>query len=325
MFRVILLFLVACVVTNVNAEIAAPFSTSNLSPFNQVHGLPASRGAGLLPNKAMLWEVQTQVANSFTESAKGSESILIDGESYKVNFILRYGLGDRWEVGVDVPFIRHEAGQLDPFIEGFHEIFGFSQANRENRARNRLEYSYKSIENRLQLDKAESGLGDVRFNLGYTVYQNNNRDWSVRGGVKVPTGNSKKFTGSDAVDVFAGLYFSDEIFLGIESLSFHCSIGTIALGEGKVIGSETKNLVAFGSSTLAWKLSPRFSLKAQFDFHSAFYDSEVKELGDFSGQLVLGGSLILGRKLQLDLSVSEDVIVDTAPDVVFGFGLRSIL
>ena len=264
LLRFSLLFLVACGVANVNAEISAPFSTSNLSPFAQVHGLPASRGARLLPSKAVSWEAQTQVANNYTENAHGRESILIDGESYKFNFTLRYGLSDRWEVGIDLPFTRHEPGHLDPFIEGFHEIFGFSQANRENRARNRLDYSYSSVENKLRLDKAENDLGDVRLNLGYTVYQNNNRVWSLRGGLKLPTGNPKKFTGSDAIDVFAGLYFSDEVFFGVESLSFHCNIGAIALGNGEFIRSETKNLAAFGSSTLAWKLSPRFSLGVLF-------------------------------------------------------------
>ena len=133
------------------------------------------------------------------------------------------------------------------------------------------------------------------------------------------------------IDVSKKSNFTDALVIGTGTSSTHIKAISDELienlkknGNGEFIRSETKNLAAFGSSTLAWKLSPRFSLKVQFDFHSAFYDSKLKELGDFSGQLVLGGSLILGRKLQLDVSVSEDVIVDTAPDVVFGFGVRSI-
>jgi hypothetical protein len=95
------------------------------------------------------------------------------------------------------------------------------------------------------------------------------------------------------------------------------------MGNGELVGIDVEELAIYGSSILAWRIFPNFSLKAQFDFHSALYESELKEIGSFGGQLVLGGSVTLGRKTQLDLSVSEDVIVSTAPDVVFSIGLRS--
>ena len=323
--RRVSIFLLAVLITmNVKAEIFAPFTTSNISPFVQLHGLPSARSAKLVPNKALVWQVQTDIANNFTENTDGVESILIDGETYRVNLSLRYGFGDRWEVGIDAPYIRHEPGQLDSFIEGFHDLFGLSQANRDDRPRNQLDYSYTSGVNTMRLNKSVSGIGEVRLNLGYKLREYENRTWSVRGGVKLPTGDPDKFTGSDGTDVYVGLYFSEGAFLGNESLSFHGSVGALAMGNGELVGSDVEDLAVYGSSTLAWKLSPNFSLKAQFDFHSALYDSGVKELGSFAGQLILGGSVKLGRKVQLDLSVSEDVIVDTAPDVVFSIGLRSL-
>jgi hypothetical protein len=323
--RRVSIFLLAVLITmNVKAEIFAPFTTSNISPFVQLHGLPSARSAKLVPNKALVWQVQTDIANNFTENTDGVESILIDGETYRVNLSLRYGFGDRWEVGIDAPYIRHAPGQLDSFIEGFHDLFGLSQANRDDRPRNQLDYSYTSGVNTMRLNKSVSGIGEVRLNLGYKLREYENRTWSVRGGVKLPTGDPDKFTGSDGTDVYVGLYFSEGAFLGNESLSFHGSVGALAMGNGELVGSDVEDLAVYGSSTLAWKLSPNFSLKAQFDFHSALYDSGVKELGSFAGQLILGGSVKLGRKVQLDLSVSEDVIVDTAPDVVFSIGLRSL-
>lgn len=319
------IFLVAVLITmNVKAEIDAPFTTSNISPFVQLHGVPSARSAKLVPSNVVVWQVQTDIANNFTENTVGFESILVDGETYRANLSLRYGFGDRWEVGVDAPYIRHAPGQLDAFIEGFHDLFGFGQANRDDRPRNRLDYSYTSGVNAMRLNKSVNGIGDVRLNLGYKLREYENRTWSVRGGVKLPTGDPDKLTGSDGTDVFVGLYFSEGAFLGNESLSFHGSVGALAMGHGELVGSDVEDLAVYGSSTLAWKLSPNFSLKAQFDFHSALYDSGVEELGSFAGQLILGGSVNLGRKVQLDLSVSEDVIVDTAPDVVFSIGLRSL-
>lgn len=319
------IFLLAVLITmNVEAEIFAPFTTSNINPFVQLHGLPSARPAKLVPDKALVWQVQTDIANNFTENTDGFESIQIDGETYRVNLSLRYGFGDRWEVGIDVPYIRHGPGQLDAFIEGFHDLLGLSQADRDDRPRNQLDYSYTSGVNTMRLNKSVSGIGEVRLNLGYKLREYENRTWSVRGGVKLPTGDPDKLTGSDGTDVFVGLYFSEGAFLGNESLSFHGSVGALAMGNGELVGSDVEDLAVYGSSTLAWKLSPNFSLKAQFDFHSALYDSGVEELGSFAGQLILGGSVKLGRKVQLDLSVSEDVIVDAAPDVVFSIGLRSL-
>ena len=322
--RVPVFFLTALMAMNVKAEIVSPFATSNISPFVQLHGLPSAHSAKLVPNRTLVWQVQTDIANNFTENTNGSESILIDGETYRVNLSLKCGFGDRWEVGIDAPYIRHAPGQLDPFIEGFHDLFGFGQANRDDRPRNQLDYSYTFGVDTVRLNKSVKGIGEVRVNLAYKLREYENRTWSVRGGVKLPTGDPEKLTGSDGTDVFVGLYFSEGAFMGNESLSFHGSVGALALGNGELVGSDVEDLAVYGSTTLAWKLSPNFSLKAQFDFHSALYDSELEELGNFAGQLILGGSVNLGQKVQLDLSVSEDVIVDTAPDVVFSIGLRSL-
>tara|TARA_B100000795_G_scaffold67335_1_gene46278 strand:+ start:316 stop:1413 length:1098 start_codon:yes stop_codon:yes gene_type:complete len=323
MQRVTIFLLAVMIAMNVKAELSAPFTASNINPFVQLHGLPSSRAAKLVPNKALVWQFQTDIANNFTESTDRFESIRIDGETYRANLSLRYGFGGKWEVGIDVPYIRHGPGQLDAFIEGFHDLFGLSQANRGDRPRNRLNYTYDSGVNALHLNKSVSGIGEVRLNLGYKLRDNDTRTWSVRGGVKLPTGDPGKLTGSGGTDVFVGLYFSQSAFLGNESLSFHGSLGALSMGNGELVGIDVEELAIYGSSILAWRIFPNFSLKAQFDFHSALYESELKEIGSFGGQLVLGGSVTLGRKTQLDLSVSEDVIVSTAPDVVFSIGLRS--
>jgi len=141
MQRATIFLLAAMIALNVKAEVSAPFTTSNINPFVQLHGLPSARAAKLAPNKAQLWQVQTHIANNYTESTDGFESILIDGETYRAILSLRYGLGGKWEVGIDAPYIQHGPGQLDAFIEGFHDLFGLSQANRDDRPRDRLNYT----------------------------------------------------------------------------------------------------------------------------------------------------------------------------------------
>ncbi len=307
----------------VKADLLAPFTTSNINPFVLVHGLPDARPAQLVPHRVLAWQIQADVANNFTSDTKQSDSILIDGETYRANLSLSYGFSDGWEVGVDVPYIRHESGQLDSFIEGFHDILGLSKAGRDQVPRNLLNYDYTSGASNQSLNKSVNGIGDVRLNLGYRLREHDNRVWSIRAGIKLPTGDADDFTGSEGTDVSVGLHLSEGAFLGKESLTFHCSLGVLVPGDGEFIEDQVEDRAVFGSSTLAWRLSPRFSLKAQFDFHSALYDTGFDEIGSFAGQLVLGGSVILGKKVQLDVSVSEDIIVETAPDVVFNIALRS--
>ncbi len=63
--------------------------------------------------------------------------------------------------------------------------------------------------------------------------------------------------------------------------------------------------------------------KIQLDWHSPFYiNSDLKEINNWSAQIAVGGSILLPYNTLLDLAVVEDIIVNTAPDVVFHLGLR---
>jgi hypothetical protein len=68
----------------------------------------------------------------------------------------------------------------------------------------------------------------------------------------------------------------------------------------------------------AWR---GLDLKIQFDAHSAAYEAALDYLGP-AGILTLGGSYRFASGWQFDFGVSEDVLVDASPDVVFVFGLR---
>jgi len=62
----------------------------------------------------------------------------------------------------------------------------------------------------------------------------------------------------------------------------------------------------------------------QGNAHTAFFkNSELRELSSASIQLLLGGTIAFTDNVSLDLGVSEDVIVNTSPDVAFHFALRS--
>jgi len=59
------------------------------------------------------------------------------------------------------------------------------------------------------------------------------------------------------------------------------------------------------------------------DLHTAFYDSELKQLGS-SMQLLAGGTARMPGNVLLDLGISEQLITDATPDVGFYLSLRHL-
>lgn len=310
----------------IKADLFEPFSTSNLHPFVQLHGLPATRSASLAAQGEIAWQLETAIANHFTSSIEGNEAVVIDGETYRLRATLSYGLTERLEATLTVPYVKHEGGSLDSFIENWHDLFGLPNGGREDVPQDQLNFLHRNTQfagDQIGLTDDSSGLGDIQFSLGYQLAENDRRSWSTRAGVKFATGDANDLTGSGGTDYFASLHVSDQQAFRHPDWRFHGTLGVLSLGDSEVLEAQLEDTVVFGSGTLAWHTWTRVSLKAQIDFHSAFYDSSLRELGDDSAQLSLGGSILLGEKTFLDISVAEDIITDTAPDVVFQFALRS--
>ena len=69
-------------------------------------------------------------------------------------------------------------------------------------------------------------------------------------------------------------------------------------------------------------MSRRIQLNAQSTLRTAVYDSDIEKLGEMSWTLTFGGNIRLTRQFVLSLGVSEDIKVNSAPDVSFNVGLR---
>ena len=299
-----------------------PFVTASRNPFVQIYGLPAAQSAQLITSNSMLFSVQLEAVSNFTINQEGNEAVHIDGETYRANVQFRYGLTDAIELGIDMPYISHQGGGLDGFIDQWHDFFGLPDGGRSNVPEDLINYRYRYGTNTLvDIDQASEGVGDVSLSVGYQLSDSKLRQWAVRGGVKLPSGDADSLTGSQSTDLFVGIHLSDQGLLQAYNMDLHASGGVLLLGDSEVINSKRRDWVAYGSTTLSWRFSERLSFKAQLDAHSAFYDSVLKELGNNSAQLIMGAALTLSDHWALDISVSEDIAVDTAPDVAFQLAL----
>ena len=302
-----------------------PFYSRNQNPFVQIYGLPvAESGFITLPGEvqAVLF---ADVSNSFSDTTLSSERVLIDGETSRFTALLRYGLFDDLELGIDIPMISHGGGAADSLIRNFHKLFGFPTAGRDLVANNQLNYLYTANGvNRVNINQSSTGLGDIQVSGAYQIWhERNSRSLALRAGLKLPSGNAGKLHGSGGTDISIRLAYSDAGTFSSQHVTIFGSLGGLFLGSGNIMTNEQRQFVSFGSLGLGWQACERVSLKVQLDAHTPFYNSTLDELGMNSVQVVMGGSIKLFEKTYLDLAVSEDAIVDTAPDVVFHMALRT--
>ena len=309
--------------TSVASDINEPFRSANRHPLVQIYGLPEAESA--LISGLGKWNagLTIEASNNFTVEQSGSESLAIDGETYRSELNWRYGLFEGVELGLAIPFISHQGGGGDEYIEDWHDIFGFPDGDRIRYPQDQLRYAYqRDGQVLLDMDKKAEGLGDISINVAYQLSAGDLRQWAIKAGVKLSTGDADYLHGSEADDTYVSLHMSDQHLLSDYNLVFHASGGALMLGDGKVLAEQQEDLVWFGSGTLSWVYSEKISLKTQFDMHTAFYDSGLKQLGDTSLQWLVGASFQIAKQGFIDVSVSEDLAVEAAPDIVFQLAIR---
>lgn len=299
-----------------------PFSVRNLSPTALVHGLAIAESSKVLSPGEKMGQFSFDLVNNATSNQSLNETIILDGETYIGTLSIRYGLSERIQVGLFFPYIHHSGGFLDSFISDWHDFFGLPNGDRNKLPDDQLNYSYKDEKEGFNVNSGDGGFGDFRANLVYELFSGKKASYAIQFSIKAPTGNAEKLTGSEAWDTSLALMTQYEDSLSSGSYSVWAGIAGNYLGNGKVLEDRINNMVANGWLGGGWSPYHWLGLKIQLDSHSSLYDSDLKELGDPSLIMTLGGSLALTEKTILDLAFSEDLNVEVSPDIAFHLSLK---
>jgi len=288
---------------------------------------PLAGTAILLPAGSTGAELSLDTVQNFSKNNRSDEVSFFDGETYRLNLGLRHGITSRFEAGLDIPYIFHRDGFLDSFIEDFHDTFALPQSGRDNHPRDQLLYNYvRDGEEEIRVDENTEGIGDVRLRAAWQLWQTEAgppRGAALHASLKLPTGDSDDLLGSGSTDLAVWLSGTRGWVYGGSALALFGAAGILLMTDGDVVEEHQRNLAGFGTLGGGWRPAPWIVLKLQFDGHTPLFDSDVPELGDFAGQLTMGGDLALGEQTALEIGVSEDIIVDTSPDVIFRLALRT--
>ncbi len=312
------------------AETMQPLYTANQNPLIQLNGLPPlEKGIVSAAGTSSSWTVLDIVSNSIAET-RGEESITLDGETYRLNFMFRHGLkqtifGMRGvEVGIDIPYIRHSGGTLDGFIRNWHSALGLSNSERDQFRENQLRYEYSSNGTTLvrRVDSTDR-IGDIRLSAAWQLSCDRSRERgcrALRASLKLPTGKADKLSGSGGFN----LSLAQTTTRTYQRYTFHYGGGLQLNGVSDLLNERQKDVVGFANASINYQ-TKRYrwmELKAQLDGHSAFYDSALKNLGGNALQINIGGTINFSKKTALDIAVTEDIITSAIPDVVFHLALR---
>ncbi len=306
-----------------------PFRATNQSPLVVIHAIPVDSSATITPKGHVSSAFTFDLASNYTYASDFSsgDNLLFDGESYRWTVSTRYGLTDRVEIGIDIPYMLYGGGFLDSFIIDWHDTFGLPQGGRDSAAKNRSQYSYtKDGRQKLLMDRSGSGLGDVTLTTGVKLFENRSlagaESVAFRATLKLPTGDSDRLLGDGAIAGTGSLCGGMNRFTRWGTVGLFGSAGLMVSDDGKVLRDQQKNLAGFGTLGVGWGPLSWISFKLQLNGNTPLYGgSNLAEISKPPLMLMMGGALKFPGEYILDIGVSEDVSVATAPDVAFHLGL----
>ena len=182
---------------------------------------------------------------------------VVDAETYLLRLGAWYAVHDSVYLGVDLPYVFRGGGVLDPVVEGFHDVFGISNDERERRSTNSYDITIIDEQGRERELEQGSGLAPLVLKGHWNAYAGG--EWApaivFEGYVGVPTA-SKGF-GSNGVDVGLAASFHKRFF---ENWYVHVGTGWVHYTDKRSSGLRYQSFGVQGSIGLEWAVTPNLSL-----------------------------------------------------------------
>ncbi len=296
-----------------------PIWVENLSPLAGLIGLPPQRSAAIKSG----WQFGSHlaIASHWVVDDSVNETVAFDGETTRWSFDASYGFNDRWSIRVTLPFVQQDAGSLDSTINGWHDVFGMTDGGRSAFPDNQFAYRYQSPDLTIDQRIESRGLGDARVELQQAFYRRADQVAAVVLGYKAASGNEGDWLGSGAGDIYSALRFSGAQRSSLP-LTWHGQIGYTRAGDSGVLAPRQEHNVWFAGIGLDWRMTSDWSLLAQYDIHGPVIDSDIEAIGGTAGILSFAVRWRANPHWALDLGFTEDIPVETSPDITFQATLR---
>lgn len=203
-------------------------------------------------------ERETDVSWHLANDFRSSGSVFEDSETLRLVYRGRWGLKNGMEAFVEVPFINRGGGALDPLIDWWHQFaltykdplrdstaFGGSSVRRDGH------YDFGSA----------AGFGDLTVGLAKNISDK----WTLRGAVKLPTGNARQLLGSGGLDVGFAAEYQTKIAKQVHVVTH---FGFVLQGRATALAN-TRTFVHQEGFGLVWKPHKRDAWVGQWQGESS--------------------------------------------------------
>jgi hypothetical protein len=184
-----------------------PVPARNFQPIQLIFlNLPFERAATIGPGEIGLRLESAEINEVAT--TQGPVQSALKFETNRTVIGVRHGLAPHWEIGLDMPFISHFGGFLDPFVDAVEGLFSAGNVERDLYPNNSFgDFYVRKGETKL-FDGGKETLypGDLSLSLKREIPLGSGLPLlALRGAVKAPTGSEGKVTGSGKPDFGLGL------------------------------------------------------------------------------------------------------------------------
>ena len=272
------------------------------------------RSAAILPKGSSRFAAQLSYASLFERGFNSSDGVSFDGELGSAVVGGRWGLGSGLDLAVEVPLLYGTSGFLDSFVEAFHEVFAFPNADREKFGRN--QYSMTLTHNGIDvydLEEDRVGLGDVPVYLTYGQAFGEGWRLAVRGGLEIPIGDEERGFGSNGVDGGVQILVERDV----QRLTMQAHLGWVKVdrpGIYRLAGTRLEDRIE-GGIVAEIRATPRLSWITQLTYQTPFAeDFDLEEIDDPILDLGIGFARDLPGGSLLHVGFQEGLIANAGPD-----------
>ena len=254
-------------------------------------------------------------------------NINIDAEVSRMTLDLRYGLFEKLEAGLEVPYLSLSAGYFDGFVEEFEKTVGATTPRSRTR-QGSYNYNYSFIYNNQDLiaeKNSSEGLGDIVLKAKYQLMEEDEYSYmpniSFRSAVKFPTGRKKDLVGSGEFDYGFGVIADKSFF---ERMRVYCGFNAVFIKKPSFFSVlDMKKEIFSEMLGVEYFFTDRFSMAAQIMINSTPYPSSGTNALDESGfDVGLGLNYRFKEKENVSwrFAFAENMNSASSPDVSFNTG-----
>jgi len=289
------LFVFVCVQPlQVKAEGFGPFPVRNFQPFQQlVLTVPGDRAAVVKPGTLDVRLDLAETASIYNDNSPPM-NVRVKFETLRSGLFLRYGATDRLELGLEVPVLYRYQGFMNGAIAGVERAttgLNPAQAALENTS-----FVFNVTRNgqtRMSGGPGATGLGDTTLMSKFQLLNEGAAmpAVSLRGAVKLPTGDQSAFFGSGSPDF--GLGLAAEKLVAGRWILYGNVTGVVPTGS--IAGFGLRPTLS-GLAAIEYLWSENLSVTAHFNYYSSPFSETGSSVFDKGvAESVLGFSYRVAR------------------------------